>query len=321
MKGNIFRRSTDGRRGHARGGVHGEKSDTNALGLHQTLRQWPPDFDGLPLDRRYKGVGLQKREQSSSHVGSTTCYPSPLAQQVLRLDGEVGIVTVALDPIAKCHSVHPERNAIVQKKPTGDGQDGTAQCEVRCIVRVEVYLPRSSKTLVLCTRVSSTSRVPNESRVVHSNESRQFVMEHECHLRKRQRGALREALLVEEKTRAKDMSGVLEKSISFSKLPSGSEARPQISGVDPDNRRVNNAFSVLLVRADLRVPVERIQLGSGSWKEAVGALVGCPSDVELRTVRTLWADSLSGNTIHCNSHRLSGNALPSCRPVTSSPCV
>lgn len=50
-------------------------------------------------------------------------------------------------------------------------------------------------------------------------------------------------------------------------------------------RRRNNAFSILLVRANTGVPVTRAELGSGSWREAIGELVGCPVDQKLSTVR------------------------------------
>ncbi|CAN0196546.1 unnamed protein product, partial [Ectocarpus sp. 13 AM-2016] len=46
----------------------------------------------------------------------------------------------------------------------------------------------------------------------------------------------------------------------------------------------NNAFSMLLVRANVVVPVRRLHLGSGSWREAIGELVGCPTGQELRAL-------------------------------------
>lgn len=59
----------------------------------------------------------------------------------------------------------------------------------------------------------------------------------------------------------------------------------QAEGRDFQQRRRNNAFSVLLVRANTSVPTTRVDLESGSWREAIGELVGCPDDRELATVR------------------------------------
>lgn len=59
----------------------------------------------------------------------------------------------------------------------------------------------------------------------------------------------------------------------------------QADSLDCQQRRRNNAFSILLVRANTSVPITRVDLGSGSWREAMGELVGCPDDEELTTVR------------------------------------
>lgn len=62
--------------------------------------------------------------------------------------------------------------------------------------------------------------------------------------------------------------------------------RQRRQGNDNEEQRRNNAFSVLLVRANTSVPTTRVELGSGSWREAIGELVGCPEGNELTTVRT-----------------------------------
>lgn len=59
----------------------------------------------------------------------------------------------------------------------------------------------------------------------------------------------------------------------------------QADGLGCQQRQRNNAFSILLVRVNTSVPITRVGLGSGSWREAIRELVGCPDDKELTTVR------------------------------------
>ena len=124
----------------------------------------------------------------------------------------------------------------------------------------------------------------------------------ECRSRKQQRRALREARDAEARRGYAEMSAAVEEA-STCVPPSNTHALPRKkeairAGVAatsqrpgrPDSRaddgppKLKPAFSMLLVRANAVVPIRPLNLASGSWREAIGEMVGCPPGQELRKV-------------------------------------
>lgn len=120
--------------------------------------------------------------------------------------------------------------------------------------------------------------------------------EEECRSRKQQRRLLWEARATEARRGAAEMlaavqeaaSGICQDSL-LAREKGGVASQHQSLGVDErandDQPTPNNAFSMLLIRANAFMPIERLSLASGSWREAIGQLVGCPAGQELRAVR------------------------------------
>ncbi|CBN77134.1 hypothetical protein Esi_0036_0099 [Ectocarpus siliculosus] len=126
----------------------------------------------------------------------------------------------------------------------------------------------------------------------------------ECRLRKKRRRACRDARYAEARRGDAEMFAVVQEAIGDASKRTSSHTRSQKGGMDtfeetpntneglynpPDGEghqrhKHNNAFSMLLVRANVVVPVRRLHLGSGSWRETIGKLVGCPAGQELRAL-------------------------------------
>lgn len=126
----------------------------------------------------------------------------------------------------------------------------------------------------------------------------------ECRLRRKRRRACRDARDAEARRGdAETFAAVQEATSNVSKRTS-SHTRSRKGGIgtfeettgpneglhDPPDgeghqqQQYNNAFSMLLVRANMVVPARRLNLGPGSWREAIGKLVDCPPGQELRAV-------------------------------------
>lgn len=121
--------------------------------------------------------------------------------------------------------------------------------------------------------------------------------EEECRSRKRQRRVLLEARATEARRGTAEMLAAVQRAtggISHGSLLGRKNAgaiSQQRQSLCSDKRasdsqpKQNNAFSMLLIRANVIAPMKRLSLTSGSWREAIGELVGCPPGQELRAVR------------------------------------
>ncbi len=132
----------------------------------------------------------------------------------------------------------------------------------------------------------------------------------ECRSRKQRRRALREARDAEARRGDEEISAAIREaaaacvSRSGPVLPQrqpGGAVNAMVAAAAaggsqrpgrPDGRagggdgppRLKQAFSMLLVRANAVVPIRPLNLASGSWREAIGELVGSPPGQELRRV-------------------------------------
>lgn len=119
--------------------------------------------------------------------------------------------------------------------------------------------------------------------------------EEECRSRKQQRRMLWEARAMEKRRGAAEMLAAVQEAIQSSLLTRKNTGvttqQHQSLGSDTcahdSSPKLNNAFNMLLIRANVIVPVKRLNLTSGSWREAIEELVGCPPGQELRAVRAL----------------------------------
>ncbi|CAN0273364.1 unnamed protein product, partial [Ectocarpus sp. 12 AP-2014] len=167
-------------------------------------------------------------------------------------------------------------------------------------------------TLPLQIRVASTSCIKGCAPVAadtECKERRQSLYadaEHkeECLLRKKRRRTCRDARNAELRRGDAEMFAVVQGAIGDVSKRTSFHTRSRKGGMDtfeetpnpngglhnpPDDegnqrQQHNNAFSMLLVRANAVVPVRRLHLGSGSWREAIGELMGCPPGQELRAL-------------------------------------
>lgn len=119
--------------------------------------------------------------------------------------------------------------------------------------------------------------------------------EEECRSRKQQRRLLWEARATERRRGAAEMLAAVQGAISDSHVSllarksAGTATQQHGQGLDKHANggqpKSNSAFGMLLIRANAIVPIERLSLASGSWREAIGELVGCPAGQGLRAVR------------------------------------
>lgn len=261
-----------------------------------TVRRYPQSLrpsshlrlDGVASERRCQGDGPLERESKDTYASGSLVGPVPeqLARDVLRLRGEVAMVRAVLEPPLACDALHPDSATKQNVSNESAGEDDSARCDVRCVVRIEAYFPVSSSTVCARFRVSSTASIAatETTTSVSGDERMTEAVRGLCLSRKRQREILREKLQAEAAIGFQTMSNVLKQAASRASSSCHSKGRDKTRVVNPVHLRVNNAFSSLLIRADVRIPVERICLGNGSWRETVGELVGCPCGVELRTV-------------------------------------
>eukprot|EP00752_Nemacystus_decipiens_P007282 g6518.t1 len=114
--------------------------------------------------------------------------------------------------------------------------------------------------------------------------------EEECRSRKHQRRMLIGARETEAKRGAVEMIAAVQEAtahIARSSAGAATQQRPSLGSnksADDSEPKQNNAFSMLLVRANVVVPIKRLNQLSGSWREAIGELVGCPPGQELRAL-------------------------------------
>lgn len=258
-----------------------------------------PGSDRLPFGNRClveRAVEQQSEDLGTSGDETAGHLTFLLKQAIRRFQGDVAIVRVVLDPARRCEHVHPDPGVTkgVTGLPAGGGD--TVPCELRCLLRIEAYLPASSKIACLYVTVMSRQVCPTGVTTFAQKPSSVGVdpfsgdaftaVAYACRSRRRQRMVLEDMRQTEMAVGMQCISELLRKaavSPNGSGTLQGVEAK---AGGAPVYARVNNAFSVLLIRADVRVPVSRVNLGSGSWKETASELVGCPSDVALKTVST-----------------------------------
>lgn len=267
------------------------------------LRRVVPEAGKAPFEHRYRGEGPSERG-AHTEGGSPSDTPLHLVQQVVRLGYDAAIVRVVLERDVCCKALHPTDPAgSTENRHRGDSQR-SEECQVRCIVMAEAYLPGSSQTLTIRVRIPC-----NRSETEHSSTTNGKAVEDDtiecetsigemCESRQRQRCALKES------REAEARNGVREIAIAIQEVGLRTQAYTGVSGerlntqVMGNDKRRNNAFSILLVRANATVPVKRIDLGSGSWRDSVGELVGCPVGQELTSVRAsavLWGNKYA----HC----------------------
>lgn len=331
-------------------------------GLPRGLGTW------VPFERRYRGEGMLERRLGSRPHACTTgsapnagvgagklpeqshddCRPTPLLQQVLRLEYGSGVSTTTIvrmvleqrsAPHCDCEYSLPP-GVVIQA--AHDRNSNEERCEVRGVVRVEAYLPVSSKTLTVRVRVQpvttknvavakgTSNPVDDPTPVLPikvstaacvkggaaatterstSEEEEKFLQvaearyKDECRSRKQRRRALREAREAEARRHTAESIAVVQETStgtsSCSSQAGQQQGEPsttvaagnQYQGhvfddvADDGQKKQNHAFSMLLVRANAVVPIRLVHIGSGSWREAIGELVGCPRGQELRTVR------------------------------------
>lgn len=147
-----------------------------------------------------------------------------------------------------------------------------------------------------------TTKEKEQKLSLHVDSRRQEA----CRSRKQRRRALREARNAETERGLSDTLVAVQAATIVTMSTSNSDPRTQkgrpqnADGVSvpatksrtfgsqtgsSQRQQQNDAFSMLVIRANVVVPVSRLYLGSGSWREAIGELVGCPDGQRLRTVR------------------------------------
>lgn len=282
--------------------------------IPQPLRRGP----SLPaaivlLEHRYRGEGPLERISRIPDGRASGNPPILVAQQVMMFrDNTLAIVRVVLKSPTNCALVH----GAVRQGSDGDGEQGE-KCSVSCVLRVEAYLPGSSETLTLnviaptpvgrsthttvdmdgdastvdgCSNDRGSHTCEKERRVSESKRDRQEV----CRSRKERISQLKHVMGAEVERVEVELSGVLsrEAALAFAFESARCDGRqsaatqPRSDGTVVDGRsRENNAFSILLVRANMTVPIALIGLGSGSWREQIGEMIGSPAGQELRLVR------------------------------------
>lgn len=125
--------------------------------------------------------------------------------------------------------------------------------------------------------------------------------EEECRSRKQQRRLLWEACAAEARGGAAELLAAVQEAMNTSDISQGGLLSRKNAGVateqhqslgidkraDDSQPKLSNAFSMLLIRANVVVPIKRLSMASGSWREAIAQLVGCPPGQELRAVRVV----------------------------------
>lgn len=278
--------------------------------------------------------------------------PILLAQQVMRIegtcgegegtDGADGCRTALMSAVAVVRVVLETRDAGCSCD-RDQGSTNGGRCGVRGVIRVEAYLPDSSRTLAIRIKVPPTPAVAtikdetegaaslttssgsngvaegtalapefaeiaaagghrekadgsissggngaNERGTTTQGEQQLFLREDGrwrelCRSRKQRRRALRKARIAEAERGLSETLSTVQKAKRLSDSATKEEDFDSKTGSSV-RQHENNAFSMLLIRANVVVPVRRIHLGSGSWREAIGELVGCPNGQKLRTV-------------------------------------
>lgn len=272
------------------------------------LRRMMPEVGKALFEHRYRGERPSERA-SYTEGRSPSNIPLHLVQQVVWLGEDAAIVRVVLERDVRCEALHPmDPTGSTENCTLGDGESNE-ECQVRCVVMAEAYLPTSSQTLTIRVRIpckrdetehsSTTSGKAVEDDAMECDASLQEI----CQSRQQQRCALKE------RREAEARRGVREISTAIQEVGLRTQAHTALSGeqlntqVVGNDKKVSNAFSILLIRANATVPVKRIDLGSGSWRDSVGELVGCPAGQELTLVRE--STVVRGNRYtHCIVSRL-----------------
>lgn len=252
----------------------------------------PPSYlrlNGVHSERCCRGDRSLERECRDICAVGGLVGPEPeqLVRDVLRLRGEVAIVCAVLEPPLACNAVHPDPTTKLNGSNESADDHDTAQCEARCVVKVEAYFPVSSRTICVRFRLSPPASAATMAETTMTISDYHCIAKAAgglCRSRKQQLEILRGKLKTEAKLGFQTMSNVLKQAAPRPSSSCISSGRDKIRQVDSVHLRVNNAFSCLLIRANVRIPMERVCLGNGSWRETVGELVGCPCGVELTTV-------------------------------------
>lgn len=271
------------------------------------LRRVMPAVGKAPFERRYRGEGPSERG-SHTEGGSPSNTPLHLVHQVVRLGDDAAIVRVVLERDVCCKALHPTDPAgSTENRNRGDSQS-SEECQVRCVVMAEAYLPGSSQTLTIRVRIPCNRSETERSSSTNGEAVEDDATECEtpsgemCESRQRQRCALKESREAEARNGVREISTAVQEVGLRTQAYTGESGERLHTQVMGNEKRVNNAFSILLVRANATVPVKRIDLGSGSWRDSVGELVGCPVGQELTSVRASavsWGKKYAHRIMFC----------------------
>lgn len=249
------------------------------------LRTTSPRSKGSPWERHYRGEDQSERRLHVVGGRSNRTATTLLSRQVVGLgDGDIGIVRVMLDPSIECHLHHPCDS--IHDRPS-------RLCLVRCIIRTEVYLPETSTSLTLRIRLSEGEDKDRYGDIVPGHKD--GLVGRRCEWRKTRLAELGEALEKEIKRREEEIGAGDEETETEALTQSISEGK-QLEQ-QPQNgplqcRPESNAFNILLVKANFNMPVRRVFLGSGSWRQIIGEMVGSPSAQEIRKVIQAFYEAL-----------------------------
>lgn len=267
------------------GGVGIARSRRQPPPLRQLSHQWLGEASS---GRHYWGETPSEQQLGAPGESdeSTVWEPEHLAISVLRLRGEVAMVRAVLEPPGACGVIHAEPSTA--KSKDGRCGDDRARCNVRCMLQIEAYFPGNSKIMWIRCRICSAALAPaavrGQSTPIEGDKHIAAALKEHCRLRQKDLDVIREMRKTEDEMGVQSMSSVIKQATSRAASVGSSDDRHRRRNAHPVHQPGDNAFSSLIIRADVRVPVERIHLGNGSWKETVGDLIGCPRDVELRTV-------------------------------------
>lgn len=262
----------------------GARCGRRGIILPPPLRQPSSGFDCFSSGCRYRGERRLERKPSSAGADGSRDKSSLLAQQVARFEGDTtAIVRVVLETPTTCDVMHVTSSSCGTR---------CEPCLARCVLRVEAYLTESSQCVSLRVRASRGEGEANANSTEGLHAAHDHTVQKECVSRKRILQELREAREAEMKAYATETAIVVRESSTaastkvWNERNESGQSRVDFTCVgDEGNARGNDAFSSLLIRANVGAPLGCILLGSGSWREVIAEAVGYPPGQELRAVR------------------------------------
>lgn len=257
------------------------------------LRPTYPRSEGSPWERHCRGEDQSERWLHAVGGRSNHTATTLLSRKVVGLgDGVIGIVRVMLDPSAECHLHHPCDS-------THDGH--SRLCLVRCIIRVEVYLPETSTSLTLRIRLSKGDGEDGCGGIDPGHKD--GLVGGRCEWRKQRLAELGKSLKKEMKRREEEIGAKIQETensnlINEEKVLTQSLSEERKLAQQPQDGPLqcspkSNSFNILLVKANFNMLVRRVFLGSGSWRQIIEEMVGSPSAQEIRKVIQAFSGALS----------------------------